>query len=92
MNLPGVTGDAWPTTPLSVLTQQVSATLRLENERVHAEVLYSGSVPTLVSGFFQINVQIPIQPGLASPLMLSVTVGGVESAPVPIWVEQPRLR
>jgi uncharacterized protein (TIGR03437 family) len=48
--------------------------------------LYSGSAPTLESGFIQINVQLP--PGLTpGAQFLSVNIGGVTSAPVAISIQ-----
>lgn len=79
---PGVTGAPWRLTPLSYLTQAVSVTVGGEA----ATVLYAGSAPTLDSGYFQINVELPAS--LASGTQfLYVTIGGVASAPIAIIVQ-----
>ena len=82
MSPPGVTGALWPLAPLSLLPPPVSATVEGEN----ASVLYAGSAPTLESGLFQINVQLPADLLLTrrGAPVLSVTVGGVTSAPAAI--------
>jgi uncharacterized protein (TIGR03437 family) len=83
MNPPGVDGAAWPLTPLSsLLTQPVSVTVGSEA----AGVLYSGSAPTLESGFFQINVQLPADLTAAAQ-SLYVTIGGARSAPAAISIQ-----
>jgi len=40
-------------------------------------VIYSGSAPTLLSGFFQINVRIPadLSPSSAAPMILNIGSG-----------------
>lgn len=83
MNPPGVTGQSWPLAPLSRFMQPVS--IMVGGEGV-LYMLYSGSAPTLESGFFQINVQLP--PGLTpGAQFLSVNIGGVTSAPVAISIQ-----
>jgi uncharacterized protein (TIGR03437 family) len=83
MNPPGVDGAAWPLTPLSRLMPPVS--IMVGDEGV-LYTLYSGSAPTLESGFIQINVQLP--PGLTpGAQFLSVNIGGVTSAPVAISIQ-----
>jgi uncharacterized protein (TIGR03437 family) len=52
--LPGVTGDSWGM-GLNSLTLPVMVQIG----SVNAQVLYAGAAPTLLSGFFQIDVQIP---------------------------------
>jgi uncharacterized protein (TIGR03437 family) len=83
MSAPGITGALWPLAPLSLLPPPVSATVEGEN----ADVLYAGSAPTLESGLFQINVRLPgnllITRTAVGPF-LSVTIGGVTSAPAAI--------
>lgn len=82
MSPPGVTGNLWPLAPLSLLPPSVTATVGGEG----ADVLYSGSAPTLESGFFQINLQLPAD--LASGAQpATVTVGGVTSAPAAIYIQ-----
>jgi uncharacterized protein (TIGR03437 family) len=81
MNPAGVTGQAWPLAALSFLTQTVAVTVEGEA----AVVGYAGSAPTLDSGFFQINVRLPADL-TAAARSLCVTVGGVSSAPVAIWI------
>ena len=78
----GVTGNSWPLAPLSSLTQSVSAGLGGEA----ALVLYSGSAPTLDSGFFQINLQLPSDL-TAGAQFLRVTIGGVTSSPAAISIQ-----
>ncbi len=83
MSPPGVAGQLWPLAPLlSLLTQPVSVTVGGEG----AGVLYSGSAPTLESGFFQINVRLPSDLA-AGAQALSVTIGGVASAPAAISIQ-----
>lgn len=82
MSPPGVTGSSWPLTPLSSLTHSVSATVGGEAARV----LYSGSAPTLESGLFQINVQLPADLTAAAQF-LYVTIGGATSAPAAISIQ-----
>ncbi len=82
MSPPGVTGNSWPLAPLSSLTQSVTATVGGEAARV----LYSGSAPTLESGFFQIGVQLPADLTAAAHF-LYVTIGGVTGAPAAISIQ-----
>lgn len=80
--LPGVTGESWPLSPLSHLTQPVAVKIGGEA----AGVIYSGSAPTLNSGVFQIDVTIPAD--LASgPKSLIVAVGGIGGAPAAIFIQ-----
>jgi uncharacterized protein (TIGR03437 family) len=81
-NPPGLTGNSWPLVPLSLLAQPVSAAVGAES----AGVLYSGSAPTLESGFFQINVRLPADL-TAGTQSLSVTIGGAISAAAPISIQ-----
>ena len=82
MSQAGVTGAVWPLAPLSYLTQPVSVTVGAEA----AQFLYGGSAPTLDSGFFQINAGLPsdLTPSVQ---LLFVTIGGVNSVPVPISIQ-----
>jgi uncharacterized protein (TIGR03437 family) len=82
MSPPGVTGNSWPLAPLSSLTQSVSAGVGGEA----ALALYSGSAPTLESGFFQINLQLPSDL-TAGAQFLRVTIGGVTSSPAAISIQ-----
>jgi uncharacterized protein (TIGR03437 family) len=82
MSPPGVTGISWPLAPLSLIAQPVAVTVAGEG----AAVLYSGSAPTLDSGFFQINVRLPADL-TATAQFLCVTVGGVMSAPAAISIQ-----
>jgi uncharacterized protein (TIGR03437 family) len=79
---PGVTGRSWPLAPLSSLTQHVSVAVGGET----ADVLYSGSAPTLESGFFQINAQLPADLSQGAQF-LRVTIGGDTSAPAAISIQ-----
>jgi uncharacterized protein (TIGR03437 family) len=82
MNPPAATGQFWASAPLSYLELPVSVAIGPEN----ALTQYTGSAPTLESGFFQINVLLPAD--LASGVQsLSVTIGGVTSAPVAITIQ-----
>ncbi len=81
MSPPGVTGNSWPLGPLSSIAQPVSVTVGGEG----AAVLYSGSAPTLDSGFFQINVRLPADL-TATAQSLCVRIGGVMSAPAAISI------
>jgi uncharacterized protein (TIGR03437 family) len=82
MNPPGATGNPWPLSPLSTLTQSVSVIVGSEA----GEVLYDGSAPTLESAFFQIDVRLP--PDLTSAAQsLSVTIGGVTSVPLAMSIQ-----
>ena len=81
MSSPGVSGRSWQLAPLGYLTQSVSVSAGADA----AEVLYAGSAPLLNSGCFQINVRLPatLTP---STQFLTVTVGGVTSAPTALAV------
>lgn len=80
-NPAGSTGQFWPLAPLAALTLPVSVTIGGEN----AAVVYSGSAPTLESGFFQINAILPGD--LASgPAPLTVSIGGMPSVAVPVSI------
>jgi uncharacterized protein (TIGR03437 family) len=63
------TGGLAPLTPLSHLTAEVAVLL----DFAPAEVLYSGSAPTLSDGVFQINFRVPqVQPVLG-PQVINAT-------------------
>jgi uncharacterized protein (TIGR03437 family) len=57
---PGVTGAYWGLNGNTLLTLPVT----VEIAHLNAPVIYSGAAPGLLSGFFQINVQVPL--GLAT--------------------------
>jgi hypothetical protein len=82
MSPAGITGAAWPLAPLSRLTQAVSVTVGAEE----AQFLYGGSAPTLSSGFFQINAVLPSDL-TTSVQLLYVTIGGVNSVAVAIFIQ-----
>jgi uncharacterized protein (TIGR03437 family) len=82
MSPPGVTGSSWPLAPLSSLTQHVSVTAGGET----ADVLYSGSAPTLESGFFQINARLHADLSQGAQLLF-VTIGGDSSAPAAVSIQ-----
>jgi uncharacterized protein (TIGR03437 family) len=69
----GTTGGWWPDAPLASFTLPVTITIGGEN----AGVIYSGSAPTLLSGFFQVNVRIPadLAPSGSTPLVLNMGTG-----------------
>ena len=79
----GITGGLWPiTTSLPTLSLPVFVSIGSAN----AIPLYAGSAPTLESGYFQINATLP--PGLqATAADLVATIGGMSSAPVPIYIQ-----
>lgn len=80
----GITGGLWSiTASLPTLSLPVSVTIGGTN----AMVLYAGSAPTLESGYFQINVALPMGPPASSPMDLVVTVGGSSSVAVPISIQ-----
>jgi len=54
-NTPGITGAFWPSDSLIRLTLPVSVTVG----GLDAPVVYAGSAPALITGFFQINVRVP---------------------------------
>jgi uncharacterized protein (TIGR03437 family) len=75
LNPPGVDGAIWLSSPLAQLTMPVSVQIN----HINATVTYAGSAPGLVSGVFQINVQVP---DLFSPpptVPITITIGGVTS-------------
>ena len=77
----GVTGALWPlTTPLPLLTLQVSVIIGGEN----ASVLYAGSSPQSSSGIFQMNVRLPSDLPPSATTSLTVRIGDASSTPVSI--------
>jgi uncharacterized protein (TIGR03437 family) len=83
-NLPGVTGGFWSiTASLPTLTLPVSVTIGGTN----AMVLYTGSAPTLESGYFQINVALPSGLQASSAVNLVLKVGGSSGIAVPISIQ-----
>ncbi len=81
MNPAGLTGQFWGTA-LSSLTLPASVTVGGES----AVVLYAGSAPTLESGVFQINAQLPSDLPPSTTVSMSVTIGNVSSNTVPIAI------
>jgi uncharacterized protein (TIGR03437 family) len=80
-SLAGITGGFWPATPLASLTLPVSITLGGEK----ATVIYEGSAPTLLSGFFQVNVRIPQDVAPSGSTAIVLTIGtGQTTVPVAI--------
>jgi uncharacterized protein (TIGR03437 family) len=83
LNPPGADGVLWPSSPNSQFPVPVTAQINY----VNATVTYAGSAPGLVSGIFQINVQIP---DLFSPpptVPITITIGGVTSPPAILAVQ-----
>ena len=79
----GVNGGFWPVTaPFPTLIPPVSVTIGGTN----AEVLYSGSAPTLESGYFQINALLPVSLPKSTQSYIYVTIGGVSSPPTAVAV------
>jgi uncharacterized protein (TIGR03437 family) len=60
-SVPGITGGYWGASANTLLAPTAVAYIG----EVNAPVIFAGTAPTLLSGFFQINVQIP--PGLPIP-------------------------
>ena len=54
-----------------------------------AEMAYAGTAPGLVEGVCQINVRAPLSATLVEVVPVVVTVGGVESAPIPVAIGGP---
>ena len=69
----GITGGLWSSTPLVSLTLPVTITLGGEN----AGLIYAGSAPTLLSGFFQVNVRVPqdLPPSGSTPMVVNIGSG-----------------
>ncbi len=83
LNPPGADGAIWPLSPHSQFPVPVTAQINY----VNATVTYAGSAPGLVSGIFQINVQIP---DLFSPpptVPITITIGGVSTPPAILAVQ-----
>lgn len=83
LNPPGADGLPWPSSPNSQFPVPVTAQINY----VNATVTYAGSAPGLVSGIFQINVQIP---DLSSPpptVPITITIGGVTTPPAILAVQ-----
>jgi uncharacterized protein (TIGR03437 family) len=75
----GITGGYWGPGASTLLAPPAVAYI----SQVNAPVIYAGTAPTLLSGFFQINVRIP--PGLAIPPLGQAVVSydlGVSISPV----------
>jgi uncharacterized protein (TIGR03437 family) len=80
----GKTGGV-ATNELKRVAQAVTATV---GGRV-AEVAYAGTAPGLVEGVCQINVRVPLSATFVEVVPVVVTVGGVESAPIPVAIGVP---
>jgi uncharacterized protein (TIGR03437 family) len=80
----GKTGGV-ATNELKRVAQAVTATV---GGRV-AEVAYAGTAPGLVEGVCQINVRVPLSATVVEVVPVVVTVGGVESAPIPVAIGVP---
>jgi uncharacterized protein (TIGR03437 family) len=80
----GITGGLWPlAASLPTLTAPVSVTIG----GTKAVVLYAGSAPTLESGYFQINLELPSGLQTSAAANLVVTVAGSSSVAVPISIQ-----
>lgn len=64
----GVDGALWPVSPLSWMTLPVSVSMG----GASAAVIYAGSAPTLLSGFFQINATLPQAGTGTAPVVLNI--------------------
>jgi uncharacterized protein (TIGR03437 family) len=73
LNPPGADGLLWPSSPNSQFTVPVTAQINY----VNATVTYAGSAPGLVTGIFQINVQIPDLFSPPQTVPITITIGGV---------------
>jgi uncharacterized protein (TIGR03437 family) len=73
MSPTGITGGLWPDAPLASFTLPVTITVGGES----GPVIYAGSAPTLLSGFFQINVRVPqdLTPSASTPMVLNIGTG-----------------
>jgi uncharacterized protein (TIGR03437 family) len=71
-SFPGVTGGLWPLGALARLALPISVSFG----DTDAEVLYSGSAPTLLSGFFQVNVRVPAD---SASDQMHVSIGGAQT-------------
>ena len=71
-NPPGVTGGYAPQNAGTLLALPVTVTIG----GINAPVVYAGAAPTLLSGFFQINAQVPqgVTPSAQDLLNISVTL------------------
>jgi uncharacterized protein (TIGR03437 family) len=75
MNPAGVDGAMWPLSPLASLTLPVSVTVGGAN----AGVIYAGSAPTLLSGFFQVNVGVPTNAAPSNTSQVVVSIGSANT-------------
>ena len=80
----GKTGGV-ATNELKRVSQTVTATV---GGRA-AEVAYAGTAPGLVEGVCQINVRAPLGATFVEVVPVVLTVGGVESAPIPVAIGGP---
>jgi uncharacterized protein (TIGR03437 family) len=80
-NPQGITGQTWGLSPLSHLELQASVLVGGQN----ALVLYGGSAPTLQTGIFQINAQLPSALPSSTPALV-VKIGDALSPPITIAV------
>lgn len=80
----GKTGGV-ATNELKRVAQSVTATVGGRG----AEVAYAGTAPGLVEGVCQINVRVPLSATFVEVVPVVVTVGGVESAPIPVAIGGP---
>ncbi len=78
----GTTGGLWADAPLASLTLPVAISIGGES----AGVIYSGSAPTLLSGFFQINVRIPADLASSAATSLILNIGNGQTT-VPVAVK-----
>lgn len=81
MNPAGVDGANWPLSPLSSMTLPVSVSIG----GASANLIYAGSAPTLLSGFFQINAGVPVNIAPSSNASLVLTIGAA-STTVPVAI------
>jgi uncharacterized protein (TIGR03437 family) len=71
-----VTGGIAPLKPLATLV--LPATVTIDNT-VSADVQYAGVAPTLISGLFQINFQVPQSLGASAAHRIDVKVGNAST-------------
>jgi uncharacterized protein (TIGR03437 family) len=101
---PGVTGGYWGTGAHTLLAPPFPASIDANSSpavayigQVNAPVIYAGTAPTLLSGFFQVNVRIP--PGLPNPppgqavvsydTYVSISPGGSNEVTVAVQCSAP---
>ncbi len=101
-SVPGITGGYWGAGANTLLAPPFPASIDPNSSpavayigQVDAPVIYAGTAPTLLSGFFQVNVRIP--PGLPIPpgpvwsydAYVSISSGGSNEVTVAVQCSAP---